>query len=285
MDKTHGKVVLVTGASSGFGRACGEHLARLGHRVYGTSRKVGNGAPTEGGPEPGSAPAGSPEMIPMDVDRDDSVRLGVAAVMEREGRIDVVVNNAGLGLAGAVEETSVEEGKALFETNLWGVHRICRAVLPAMRARRSGLIVNIGSLGGRIGIPFQGFYSASKFALEGLTEALRMEVRSFGIHVVLIAPGDGRTEFTTNRRRTETAGRSGAYAKACERAVKTMVRDEMGGFPPERVARCLVKILEDPSPKLRYTVASPFQRSAVKAKSLLPDSTFEALLMRYYGLE
>ena len=164
-------VVLITGASSGFGEACADHLARRGYRVYGTSRRARF---PEGGAEE------NPRMIPMDVCDDDSVRAAVEFVLAAEGRLDVVVNNAGLGMAGAVEDTSLEEARALFETNFFGMHRVCRAVLPTLRAQRSGLIVNISSIGGLIAIPFQGFYSASKFATEALTEALRMDYDAFG---------------------------------------------------------------------------------------------------------
>ena len=282
MSESTKKVILITGASSGFGKACADHLSRLGHKVYGTSRNPKPRATED--TATGPAPSGSPEMIRMDVDRDDSVGSAVASVHEREGRIDVVVNNAGLGLAGAIEDTSVDEAKALFETNFWGVLRVLRAVLPIMRAQRSGHIVNISSLGGQIGIPFQSFYSASKFALEAMTEALSMEVRPFGIRVALIEPGDARTEFTGSRRWALESKQNTAYAKQCDTAVAIMERDEMGGFSPEKVAHLLARIIEDPSPRLRYRVGSPFQMSAVAAKGILPDSVFERLLMKYYKL-
>jgi NAD(P)-dependent dehydrogenase (short-subunit alcohol dehydrogenase family) len=147
------RVVLITGASAGFGRACAQHLGRLGHRVYGTSRRAECPDPAE--------LRSPPLVLPMDVCDDDSVQRAVDFVLKQEGRIDVVVNNAGVGLAGAVEDTSVEEARALFETNFFGVLRVCRAVLPALRAQRSGLIVNVSSLGGLVTIPFQGLYSAS----------------------------------------------------------------------------------------------------------------------------
>jgi NADP-dependent 3-hydroxy acid dehydrogenase YdfG len=145
-------IVLITGASSGIGKACFEHLSSKGFTVYGTSRKA-NLPPEDG-------------LIQMDVRDDESVRRCVDYIVEKEGRIDVVVNNAGIGLAGAVEETSIEEAKNIFETNFFGVHRVCRVVLPIMRRQRSGLIVNISSIMGLIALPFQAFYSATKFALE-----------------------------------------------------------------------------------------------------------------------
>jgi len=282
MNPPNNKIILITGTSSGFGKACAEHLYHLGHKVYGTSR---NPQPlTAEDPKIGTDPTDSLEIIQMDVDRDNSVADAVASVHEREGRLDVVVNNAGLGLAGAIEDTAVDEAKALFETNLWGVLRLIRAVLPIMRAQRSGHIVNISSLGGQIGIPFQGFYSASKFALEAMTEALRMEVKPFGIRVVLIEPGDARTAFTGSRRRTLESRQNPTYAKQCDTAVAVMEHDEVEGFSPEKVARLLARIIENPSPRLRYKVGSLFQKSAVTAKGVLPDSTFERLIMKYYRL-
>jgi NADP-dependent 3-hydroxy acid dehydrogenase YdfG len=171
MGDVKARVVLITGASSGIGQACARHLARQGYQVFGTSRR-----PQGGADEPF-------EMIPMDVTDEDSVRQGVATVLARAGRLDVVVNNAGFGFGGAVEDTSIDEARELFETNLFGMLRVCRAVLPHLRERRAGTIVNVSSLAGLIGQPFVGMYCATKFATEGLTEALRMEVRPFGIHV------------------------------------------------------------------------------------------------------
>src|SRR5258708_5663628 len=181
-------VVLVTGASSGIGAIAAAFLAERGYRVYAGARS----AVTAAGVEP----------IALDVSDDASVTRAIEAILAKEGRLDILVNNAGFGIAGAIEDTSIDEARAQFDVNFFGVLRMCRAVLPAMRPRKAGYIVNIGSIGGLIAIPFQGFYSASKFALEGFSEALRLEVRPFGIHVVLIEPGDHRTSFTPNRRST-----------------------------------------------------------------------------------
>ncbi|MGC8873617.1 MAG: SDR family NAD(P)-dependent oxidoreductase, partial [Chloroflexia bacterium] len=155
-------VVLITGASSGIGLACARYLADRGYRVFGTSR------------HPEACPPEPFPMIQMDVCDDASVLRGVEAVRERAGRIDVLVNNAGIGYGGAIEDTSLEEAHRQFETNFFGALRLCRAVLPIMRAQGSGLIVNMSSIGGLIGLPFQGLYSATKFALEGMSEALRL---------------------------------------------------------------------------------------------------------------
>ncbi|MGB9723328.1 MAG: SDR family oxidoreductase [Chloroflexia bacterium] len=264
------RVVLITGASSGIGQACARYLAGQGYRVFGTSRR----------PE---ASAADFEMIPMDVTDDDSVRRGVEEVMRRASRLDVLVNNAGFGLAGSVEDTTPEEAREQMETNFFGTLRLCRAVLPIMRAQRSGTIVNIGSLAGLIALPFQGLYSASKFALEGLTEALRMEVRPFGIRVVLIEPGDTRTNFTARRRRTRASGGS-PYAERMERALAVAEHDERHGVPPETVARLLGRILRLRHPRLRYRAGSLFQNMAASAKRFLPELLFEWAVRKYYRI-
>lgn len=274
------KVVLVTGASSGIGHASAQHLYQKGYQVYGTSRTVQRHRST------GSQPAGVADfpMLQMDVDSDTSVRRGVDHILKNEGRIDVVVNNAGFGIAGAVEDTSIEEAHALFETNVWGAFRVCKTVLPIMRDQRSGHIVTVSSIGGYIAVPFQGIYSASKFALEGMIEALRMEVRPFGIHVVLIEPGDCCTHFTVNRCRTIESQHNQAYAQQCDAAVAVMEHDEMHGLAPDKVARVLEHIIRNPFPRLRYAVASPPQKLAVVLKKVLPSRFFEFLIRKYYKL-
>ena len=269
-------VVLITGASSGFGKACADHLAQLGYRVYGTSRRA---AFPEGSPE-----QGYPLLIPMDVCDDDSVRAAVDFVLSAEGRLDVVVNNAGLGMAGAVEDTSLEEAKALFETNFFGVHRVCRAVLPTLREQRSGLIVNISSIGGLIAIPFQGFYSASKFATEALTEALRMELMPFGVRVTMLEPGDFKTGFTDNRILAIESSTNPAYQAPCQRAVAVMEHDEQHGAAPIQLARKLATVIEKRSPRPRYVIGMLAQRLAVWLHRLLPNRLFERGVMAYYKI-
>ena len=180
-------VVLITGASSGIGRACALHFARLGATVYGTTRRSPDDV--AGGLRQELDDSVRLEMLEMNVDDDESVRRGIGQVLERAGRIDALVNCAGFGIGGAIEETSDADAMAILETNLLGTLRVCRAVLPSMRQQRGGTIVNISSIGGRIALPFQGLYSASKYGVEGMTEALRMEVRPFGIRVVLVEPG------------------------------------------------------------------------------------------------
>ncbi len=267
------RVILITGASSGIGKACARHLAERGYRVYGTSRKITGDDPVENG---------SVCMIWMDVNDDRSVISGIDRVLQDAGRLDVVVNNAGFGIAGAIEDTSIEEAKALFETNLFGVLRVCRAVLPKMRGQGSGTIVNISSLAGRIGLPYQGLYSATKFAVEGLTEALRMEAKPFGIKVVLIEPGDFRTGFTDNRVHTAASTEDSAYQERFQRTLRVAESDEEKGSSPEKIARLLYRILQDSSPKVRYSTGEVLQRAAAIIKGILPSKLFEWGLMKYY---
>ena len=270
------RVVLITGASAGFGKACAEHLGRLGHRVYGTSRRA---------EFPGAAELrSSPLLLPMDVCDDDSVRRAVDFVRKQEGRIDVVVNNAGVGLAGAVEDTSVAEARALFETNFFGVLRVCRAVLPTLRAQGSGLIVNVSSLAGFVTVPFQGFYSASKNALESMSDALRMELRPFGMRVTLLEPGDFKTGFTENRVYTAGSGEGSVYRESCRRAVAVMEHDEQNGADPRQLAELLAKIIADPSPRHRYPVGALSQRLAVAARRVLPSALLEKAVRAVYKL-
>jgi NAD(P)-dependent dehydrogenase (short-subunit alcohol dehydrogenase family) len=272
MEKENRRVVLVTGASSGIGLACAAHLAGLGFRVYGTSRRAAAGSP------------GNVTMLTADVTDDRSVEQAIATVLDREGRLDIVVNNAGMGIAGPVESTSIEQAKGQFEVNFFGVFKVCRAVLPAMRRQRSGYIINIGSIGGLLAIPYQSMYSASKFALEGLSEALRMEVRPFGIRVVIIEPGDHKTGLTENRQFTEISIATDAYSPSFEAALLKTAHDEQSGPGPEQVARLLYRIVNQRHPRLRYTIGPIPQRAAVWLKRLMPYSILEYTMRTYYGL-
>jgi NAD(P)-dependent dehydrogenase (short-subunit alcohol dehydrogenase family) len=269
------RVVLITGASSGIGKACAEHLQGRGYRVYGTSRRAA-ALPPEPGP--------GLRMIAMDVTSEDSVRQAVELVLAREGRIDVVVNNAGWGIAGSVEDTSIAEAREQLDTNFFGVLRVCQAVLPTLRRQGAGYLVNISSMGGLVSIPFQGLYSASKFAVEGMTESLRMELRPFGVQVALIEPGDFRTGFTAERRMA-TAAAEGPYKQALCTAVAVMEKDEQGGATPEAIARRLERIIDTRAPKLRHLVGPLAQRFAVGLlRKLLPQRWFERMIAGYYGI-
>lgn len=226
-------------------------------------------------------------MLQVEVSDDRSVAECVSTVLEREGRIDVLINNAGYALAGAVEHTSVEEARALFDVNFFGYVRMTRAVLPEMRRRRRGLVVHVGSLAGLIGLPFQATYSATKFALEGWAEGLALEVMKDGIDVVLIEPSDMATGFTRNRRMAAAVA-TGAADPLVQRTRNVMAiveHDELQGPPPEQVAECVSKILRTRRPRLRYRVGLFSQSFSATLRSLLPDRMFQWILKRYYSLD
>jgi NAD(P)-dependent dehydrogenase (short-subunit alcohol dehydrogenase family) len=267
------RVVLITGVTSGIGRACAEHLNGTGWRVFGTGRNVT------------SINLADPkiEMITMDVDDDISVAKAVDEVVARAGRIDAVINNAGYSLIGAVEDTSIEEAKSQFETNFFGTLRVCRAALPALRATGGGYIINISSLAGIVGLPYSGLYSATKFALEGLSESLRLEVRQFGIKVVLVEPGDFQTK-TTSSRRVAAAAQSGVYKSVFEKTKQKQDKEELNGPTPEPIAKLIGHILKIKQPKMRYSVGRFDQRIVIPLKKFLPQGVFEWLFRLVMGV-
>ncbi len=263
------QIVLVTGASSGIGRACAEHLARQGFKVYGTSRHPGTTSTRF-------------SLLQMDVTDEDSVTAAVQQIMEGEGHLDVVINNAGYGIAGAVADTSTVEMQEQFETNYFGTFRVCRTVLPILTSQRSGVIINISSVSGLIAVPFQAAYSASKFAVEGFTEALRMELKGTGIRVALIEPGDFQTGFTANRVRTSANQPDSPWYAASERAVQIMEHDEQNGSKPQRIARLVERIIRQRNPRLRWS-SGPFpERLAIPLKRILPGKLFEWIILKNY---
>ncbi len=179
----------------------------------------------------------------MDVDDTESVTAGVAEVVRGHGRLDAIVPAAGFAVAGAVEHTGIDEARAEFETNFWGTARLVQAALPHLRARRGGRIVLMSSIGGAIGLPFQAFYSASKFALEGYAESLAYEVRPFGISVTLVQPGNAATDFTANRRMAARAATDDVYADALKLAIGVMERDEANGCTADHVAAAVQRVV------------------------------------------
>jgi NAD(P)-dependent dehydrogenase (short-subunit alcohol dehydrogenase family) len=267
------KVILVTGASSGFGRAIATALAAQNYRVFATARA------------PSAAASAGFTTLKLDVTQDESVAACIAEVIRAAGRIDAVINNAGIGIAGAIEDTTAAEAQSQFETNFFGTHRVCRAVLPHLRAQRAGVIINMSSLAGRIALPFQGFYSATKFAIEAYTEALRMEVRPFGIAVAMIEPGDFATSFTANRRMTSESISTSPYYEASARAIATMARDEQANRDLSPVTAAVAEILECRLPALRYPRANALQRTFNAVRPILPQAVAESLVRQAYGLK
>ena len=265
------QVILVTGASSGIGRAAATLLSTRGHRVYGTIRR----------PLPEAVPF---KTVTMDVTDEHAVNACVDDIITREGRIHAAVNCAGYGIAGSVEDTSLAEAQQQFDTNFFGTLRVCRAVLPDMRRRGRGLIVKISSMGGLVSAPFHGLYCASKFAVEGLTEALRMEAAPFGVRVVLVEPGDFKTRFTENRLLADAARSNPAYTEYFEQSLRAMEQAERSGPGPHAVARLIEKILRDPDPPLRHVAASGEQRLVPLVRRLLPQELFGKIIARHFGL-
>ena len=255
------RVVLVTGASSGLGLAIADRLHQDGARVVGMSRSGRGGSGWQ--------------AMAADVDDDDSMRSAVNAAVDMFGRLDAVVACAGWGLAGSVEETPLDLAKAQIETNFWGTVRTVQCALPALRAAR-GRIVIVGSVAGVIGIPFQAYYSASKFALEGWAEALAWEVEPLGVHVTLVQPGNFRTGFTSARQ-TVAAVEASPYVETSRRAIEQMERDEASGSHPEVAAALVARLLVDRRPPRRTTVGPLGDRAGTWAKRLLPFRAFQSL--------
>ncbi len=267
-----GRVVLVTGASTGIGRLCAERLAAAGWRVFGGARSVTATAP---------ASRANLDWLPMDVTDDASVRAVIDKILATTGRLDAIVNNAGFSMRGSVEDVPMEQARAIFETNFFGALRVCRAAAPALRAH-GGYIVNISSLAGLVGLPFTAHYCASKFALEGLSESLRYELRPYGVHVVLVEPGDYRTGIQVSRR-ISAETQQGVYARAFDAFLQKRQAFEARSATAEPVAALVEKILNDPRPKLRYVIAMPGQGLLPLLRRLLPQGLYESCFRRLLG--
>lgn len=239
-------VILVTGASSGIGQAIAEKLAgNPKYTVYGTSRKEMPDRVVDDR---------TIHMIEMDVTDENSITNAMELLITKEKRIDVLINCAGFGISGAIESVPVEIAQKQFDVNFFGTVRVIQKTLPYMRSQKEGTIINIGSVAGYIPIPFQSMYSSAKFALESLTESLKMELSSFNINVCLVEPGDTRTNFTKSRLKAGKEEIEAFYYPANERAISIMEEDEMNGYSPDKTAQVVDKILRMEKPPLRVTV-------------------------------
>jgi short-subunit dehydrogenase len=227
-------------------------------------------------------PDGRLKHARVDIRSEKAVRAAILAIIRNEKRIDVLVNNAGVGIAGAVEETSTDEAKDLFDVNLWGLHRLCRHVVPQMRRQGFGTIINVSSLAGFQAIPFQGIYSASKHAIEAVSEALSMELKPFGIRVCVVEPGDAATSFTRNRLYCRQSRRS-VYGRTFLSVMRTVEHDEENGLAAEVVGACICRIVNGESRRFRYPVGNALQRLAVRLKHLIPYALFEWGALRMFG--
>ncbi|MES2274509.1 MAG: SDR family oxidoreductase [Bacteroidota bacterium] len=267
------KVILVTGASSGLGLATATALAAEGHTVYGTSRDAKR------------IKDASFKPLSMDVTNDASVNAAIDTIIKAEGKIDVLINNAGNGITGPLYAMPVDIAKKQFEVNFFGVVRVSSAVLPGMIEKGTGLVVNVGSLAGLFGLPYQGLYSASKFAIEGYSESLRMELRNTGVKVTVLNPGDFKTDFTGNREKVPFTLKNDKLKGEFEAAVAAMEKDESIGAAPSKLAAEVVKIVGKSNPKHNYLIGAIGQTIAVTLKSVLPGGLFVKLMNDHYGIK
>lgn len=267
------KVILITGASSGIGKACAELLVKEGHIVYGTSRKERK------------SEIDNLFFLACDVTDRRSVEECVRQIQETSGRLDVVMNNAGAGIVGALELTTKEEYDFQMRTNFEGMFNVCSAVIPIFREQRSGKIINVSSVGGVMGLPFQGLYSASKFAIEGYSEALRLELHPFGVHVVLIQPGDFNTGFTSSRIISAATKQHKDYKDQFETTLKIIEDNENNGGSPDKIARLVMHIVAKRKPAFRHPVGNIVERLSIFVKRLVPGRFYQWILRVYYQVK
>lgn len=265
------KVILITGATSGIGKATAEYLSEKGFKVYGTGR------------QPSTTAGKAYQILQMDVTDAGSIQNGVAHILEKEGRIDVLINNAGVGATGSVEDTPTEDMRKLFDTNLFGAIDVIKAVLPSMRARRMGMIINVTSIAGYIGLPFRGVYSSSKAALETVTEALSIEVKPFNIKIATIAPGDFATDIASRRYHTPVSETS-VYKASYQQILEAINQNVSLGRSPVVMAKAIHNIISDNRPKLHYKEGRFMEKLSVALKRILPDRLFEKMVARHYKL-
>jgi len=271
MKKPYGKVILITGASSGIGLAAAQCFAKEGYTVWSASRRC----------ERKSAPYGTGiiHTIPMDVCDEHSVKLAVETILIESGEIGIVLHSAGWGIAGAAEDMPLEQVKAQMETNYYGVLRVNRAVLPAMREKKRGLVLAVSSMAAVLSVPFQSHYCSSKRALEAYIETLRMEVRAYGIRAAHIQPGDTKTKFGSARQFAELE--DSPYEQQCRRSVAIMERDERSGHTAESVAKVALRLAGRKNPPFRVTCGVEYKLLRILS-GVVPQWFVERLLRNKY---
>lgn len=265
------KVVLITGGSSGIGKSIGEFLLSKNYVVYGTSRN------------PDRYPDAKIKLVALDVQDNTTIKLAIETVINAEGKIDVVINNAGVGITGPLEEIPEAQVLHNFETNCFGPMRVINAVLPQMRLQKSGLIINITSIAGYMGLPYRGVYSASKGALELITEAYRMEIKDFNIKMTNIAPGDFATNIAAGRYHAPVV-KGSPYQKAYGSVLNAVDEDVNKSSDPIAVAKKVFEVIETKKPKIHYKVGAFMQKFSIILKFILPDTAYEKLLLNHYKL-
>lgn len=266
------KVILVTGGSSGIGLGIAQHLSDLGHEVYASSRNTTNGTAMQ-----------DFKMVKLDVTDVESIESALQYIIAQSGRIDVLVNNAGLGMIGPLENTDLSEMKAVFDTNVFGLLSVCQKSIPHMRTSGGGQIINITSLGGQIGLPFRGIYCGSKFAVEGLSEVLSMELKSSNIQVSIIEPGDVKTNINDNRLVSKEVNKT-VYGEAFGRISDQIHKEVDNGQTPDLIAKKVAYIVDQKKPSLRYQAAGFTQKLGIHVKKIVPGRVFEKLIMNLYKL-
>lgn len=264
------KVVLITGASTGLGETLATYLAQKGHVVYGTSRSI-------------SQQGYSFRTIQMDVCDEVQIQKAINHIVQNEGKLDVLINNAGLGLASPFEHTQEKEIDRLLNTNIKGVVKTCQAVLPIMRKQQSGLIIQISSIASEFGLPYRGLYCASKAAVERFTEALRMEVRQYGIQACIVQPGGIQTDISKNRLMSDIPEES-PYKASFGRTLDIINASVSQGLPTEIFGPVLEGIIQSSRVKRVYRVGKLTEKLSVLLKRILPASTFENILISHYKI-
>ena len=265
------KVVLITGCSSGIGKSVGEFLTDKGFVVFGTSRT------------PERYTDSKFQLVALDVTDANSIKQAVETVIKTSGRLDILINNAGAGITGAIEEIPDAEIQRNFETNFFGPIRVIKAVLPQMRSQNSGLIINITSIAGYMGLPYRGIYSASKGALELLTEAFRMEIKDFNIQMTNVAPGDFATNIAAGRYHSPVLDNS-PYKTPYGNTLKLMDTHVDSGKDPQLMAKAIYDIINTKHPKIHYKVGEFMQKFSIVLKLILPDKVYEKMLQNHYKL-
>lgn len=266
------QVILITGASSGFGKISAQMLAERGHIVYGTNRKQ-----TES--------SGKVTMLVVDVTDPSSIEQAVNQIYSKHGRIDVLINNAGMGIGGALELATKEEVALQMDTNFFGVVNMCKAVLPLMRKAQKGKIINLSSIAGIMAVPYQGFYSASKFAIEGYSEALALELHPFNIKICLVEPGDFKTGFTASRNISTATLNDSDYGERFAKALALIEKAENQGSNPALLGKAICKIVEKKKPSFRTLVGPLEQILFARVKSYLPNKVIQFILRSFYDIK
>lgn len=267
MKSHHRYIVVITGTSKGIGFCLAEYMGKKGHKVYGLSRKnIENPYFT---------------TIPTDITKKEEVEMAIRQILSQENRIDVLINNAGMGMVGAVEDATNEDILQLFSLNLIGAVQMMTAVMPQMREQKAGRIINISSIGSEMGLPFRGFYSASKSALDKVTEAMRYEVYSWNIQVCALHLGDINTNIADGRVKSKV---SEAYQQTFEKVYDLMNAHVSAGRQPLEVAKYIEGLLKKEQWKAHYYYAKLGQKIGVPLKKILPQSFFEKLMRKYNGM-